>query len=469
MIGREGFRGERGGISAEYMGMLLLAAAIVFALISAPVGERIARHVERLICEIAGGENCEALVAGVDPECLVSSETRESNFSVTIAVVTVGGGATLIKEVYADGRTVFTLVDNAEVAAELIAGMRARAGKIGFSAAASASAGGRMKGARVYEFTHPEKAAEFEKKVKNEGTVRDLLHQATEGDGVLGTILGGPTGLLPDPLGIRDEIADALFGDDADDLPAPTSTYVDIEAFIDGDAVLGAGVPGLDGELNAAAELAGGAKVVTSGKEKGNVELHYQLSAEAAADLGILALGPGIGGDAAINVTMTLSNQGDDVFRPKELKVTATAGYSGSPLNATEILNQSDLSGLTGVLEEVSVGSSGGSGQQVELTGKLDLTDEENLRAALGILNPAPGATGPAAVDLAQRLDEDGDLTFQVYGTRSDESGVELAAGIGVGGGVAGDSSSDSQDLSSALHRPPGGLWGVRRCGLTPS
>ena len=448
---RRDLRGERGAISAEYMGLMALAAAVVFALVSLTnVDDRIVREVEIAICKIANGGTCPEQVA-VDPECLVSSDTRSSNFSVTVAVVTVGNGATLIKEVFADGKIRFTLVDDVSVAAELIAGARARVGRLGFNAAASASAGGRLKGARVYEFTDPKKAADFEKKVQNEGTVRDLLHGFVE----------GPI----DPLGIGDGIADFVFGEDADDLPEPHSTYVDVEGIVNGEANIGAGIPGLDAALELAAAGAGGAKLITSGDDAGDVELHFNLSAEAAADLGILALGPGIGGKASVTATLLLEHTEDDFLRPRKLTVTGTAGYNGSPLNATQLLNTEDLASLTSALESSAIRSSEGSGQQVEFSAELDLRDRENLEATVAMLDPRPVNRALAAADLVQRFDEDGKLTFQVYDTSATENGVEVAAGVGVGGGVGGETSSDSQDLADAYVREPGGTWQPRSCG----
>jgi hypothetical protein len=453
-------REQRGAISAEYMGMVALAAAVVFALVSLPLGDRIAGEVKRLICEIANGGKCPAEVA-IDPECLVSSDTRASSFSVTVAIVTVGGGATMIKETFADGRTRFTLVEDASVAAELIAGVRARAGRLGFNASASASAGGRLNGARVYEFgpDDGEAMADFEDKVQNEGTVKDLFHKAAEGDGFLGTLLGGPLAGF-DPFGIKDGVADFIFGDDADDLPEPTATYIDAELFLQGDADLGAGVPGLDGALALAAEGAGGAKVFTSGKDKGDVELHINMTAEAAADLGILALGPGIGGETTVTATILLDNTGDSTFRPEKLTITGTAGYNGSPLNATQLLNQGDLASLSTALESASAGSSSGSGQQVEFSAELDLRNQQNLEATLLAMNGPAGIPG-----LVQRLDQDGRLTFQTYDTTATDSGVELAVGAGPGGGGGVETSTDGRDLADAYVREPGGTWGPRSCG----
>lgn len=427
--------------------MVALAAAVVFALVSLTnIDFRISTTVERLICEIAHGGECPAEVA-VDPECLVASDTRNANFSVTVAIVTIGNGATLIKEVFADGRIRFTLVDDASVAAELIAGARARVGRLGFNAAASASAGGRLEGARVFEFTDADEANDFEERVQNEGTVGDLLHQVAEAGW--------------DPFGIKDGIADFVLGDDADDLPEPTATYVDAELFVNGDADLGAGVPGLDAALELAAEGAGGAKVFTSGPDAGDVELHFNLTAEAAADLGILALGPGIGGEATVTATLLLDNTGDSTFRPQKLTVTGTAGYNGSPLNATQLLNTQDLASLSTALESAAIRNSEGSGQQVEFSAELDLADPRNLDATLGVLTGDP----LSAARLVQRFDEAGRLTFQVYDTTATDNGVEVAVGAGVGGGGGVETSSDTQDLADAYVREPGGLWQPRSCG----
>lgn len=443
--------GERGAISAEYMGLVALAAALIFALVSlTDIDGKISTTVERLVCQIAHGGECPPDLA-LDPECLVSSDTRESSFSVTVAVVTVGNGATLIKEVFADGKTRFTLVDDVSVAAELIAGARARVGRLGFNAAASAGAGGRLEGARVFEFTDRDQAAEFEEKVRNDGTVKDLLHQIAE------------SGL--DPFGIKDGVADFVLGQDADDLPEPHSTYIDAAAFVGGDADLGIGVPGLDAALELAAEGAGGAKVFTSGKGAGDVELHFDLSAQGAADLGILALGPGIGGEATVTATLLLDNTGPHTFAPEKLTVTGTAGYNGSPLDATQLLNTEDLAGLSTALESASIRSSDGSGQQVEFQAELDLRDRENLGAAVAMLDPNPVSRGVAAHDLVQRFNEDGRLTFQVYDTTATDTGVEVAVGVGIGGGGAVDTSNGTQDLADAYVRDPGGTWQSRSCG----
>ena len=64
-------RSERGQSAAEYMGVLLLVAVIIGALISAGVGGQIAKAMNASVCKIADGA-CEAVGIGDGPK--VTSE-----------------------------------------------------------------------------------------------------------------------------------------------------------------------------------------------------------------------------------------------------------------------------------------------------------------------------------------------------------------------------------------------------------
>ena len=169
--------------------------------------------------------------------------------AVTVAIVKVGEENTLIKQVYADGRTVFTLIENGSVAAELIAGAKARAGNVGFDATASASAGGQLEGARTYTFTDPEEAKKFEDMVREHGSFGQVLRNAAEGW---------------DPLGVKDWTLDHVFGDDVDmeDLPEPDSTYLGVDAFITGEAAAIGNVILADAGASALLKYSGGARAV---------------------------------------------------------------------------------------------------------------------------------------------------------------------------------------------------------------
>ena len=146
---RRAGRARRGQTAAEYDGRAAdRRALIVGAVRHVGLGDRIARQIELLICRIAGGDCTRARDRGRQGLHGLASRSAPAAWRVTVAVVKVGEESTLIKQEFADGRTVFTLIKNGSVAAELIAGAKAKAGNVGFDATASVSAGGKLEGAR---------------------------------------------------------------------------------------------------------------------------------------------------------------------------------------------------------------------------------------------------------------------------------------------------------------------------------
>ena len=451
-----GLAAERGQTAAESMGMLLLVAMVVGALFALGLHTQIANHMALLICRIAGGD-CTAQQAAVDKECLVSSSTSKGGAAVTVAIVKVGEESTMIKQVYADGRTVFTLLKNGSVAAELIAGAKAKAGKIGFDATASASAGGKLEGARTYTFTDPDEAEEFEDQVRKHGSFGQVARDAVEGF---------------DPFGAKDWVLDNTIGEDVDpeDLPEPDSTYVSAEAFVKGEAKAIGNVVIADAGAKGLLQYAGGARVYTSGPDKGKVELNLKIDAEAAAQLGVLTLGPEVEGKAQFIATVTLDK--DHGYRPSHLRVVGTAGYNGDLGDADLMLRPTEgqLKEVqdalkAGKLESAAVGSTDGSGQQVEFRADMDLTTTQDRTDALSLFSGnVPAAV--AAANLAQRMDEDGRLTLQAYDTTTSNTEAGLKVGLGAGLGVEGSQSRDDRELGGSWVREPGAGWTERSCGL---
>src|SRR5687768_2850888 len=145
-------RDERGQAAADLMGMLLLAALVVAAIVATNLHVTIAEGVRTAICQIMGDDCTTVDQADEDLEpCLVSSSEQASNFKLFVGVVEVGKDSILLREDFSDGTTRFTLIDSTELKGELFAGVRAKAGKYGLSAAAQAAAGGHLKGAQVFE------------------------------------------------------------------------------------------------------------------------------------------------------------------------------------------------------------------------------------------------------------------------------------------------------------------------------
>lgn len=432
-------RGSAGQVSSEYLGVLLVVAVIIATVVVAGPGPTISARLEQLICQIAGGD-CAA--PEDDDPCTVSSSGREANLNLQILAVDLGQGGSYLREDRSDDTTVFTISDNASIQAALRAGAKARVGNVGFEATAEAAAGGRLEGAQ--QFTVPtDEADDLEEALRRQGGFGQIVRDNVE---------SGPLGFAIDPLN------DEIFGEDEPDLPEPSSEYVSADAYAGASGAAGATAGPVGGaEIEAALEAAGGARLITSGEDEGNLELYIQLDGSVAGSLSAATLGPGGSGDVSGVAVLTL----EDGTTPTELALTLSTGYTGS-LNIAQSAEGADLGSLSRVLEEASAGGSAGSGQSLEFGAKLDLTTPENRDAALGLITRGLGGVP----GLVRRFDEDGNLTLQTADV--DESEFEAGANVGLGinlGADGGESSSDSE-TTSALIRRPGDLGFQRReCG----
>jgi hypothetical protein len=442
------------------MGMLFVVALIVGALVATGLAGDIATGMKDAICRITGGDCDSEQVAGDPERCLLSSTTSTSSAEVFVAFVEIGKESTLVKEVHSDGSVTFTLIDNDSVAGQLFAGGKARIGRYGASVSAEASAGARLEGARVFEFPDEESAAEFEERVQAaggfDGILRDITHANDE-------LLPG----IPNPHGgVDDWVLDQVGVDDDRDLPEPDATYVSGEAFVQANGDAGAGLGGIDGELAAAIEGAGGVRHYTSGDREGESEVFIELEAEATGTLisSLFGVGGGLGGDTEGVVTLTLNSD----LEPTEFSIQTSAGYTGS-LDLAAELQGKDAKAVSRLLEEASVSGSSGTGQQIDLEGKLDMTDPENREAVLSLLNPSPSSRLRGALAVARRLDEDGTLTIDTSTTSQSEGGAEVKVGLGVGGGGGLTTSQEEENRTAGFERPPGGTWAPRVCKAPPS
>lgn len=439
-------RDEHGATPVEYVAVLLVVAACLGALFALGLPERLQAWVRFTICVIERGP-CAGDTA-VDPTCLVSFSSSTGSAAVNVAIVKVGEDSTLIRQQYADGRVVFTLIKSGTVAAELIAGAKAKGGKIGFDATASASAGGRLDGAMTFTFTDPQKAKEFEDQVRSHGSFGQVVRDVVEG---------------PDVFGVGDWVLDHTVGKDVDpeDLPTPDSTYISVNAVLTGEAGIGANVIAADAGLKGLIEAAGGARVYTSGPDAGNVDLNIRLTAEAAARLGLLTLGPSVTGKAEFIATITLDK--DQGYQPTKLRLVGRAGYNGDNLAFGLNPTSGQLGQISKAIQAAAVGSQNGSGHQVEFQADLSLDDPAAKADVVALLT---GQNPPvAAADIARRIEQDGRLTVQTYDTTASTTEAGVLVGLGVNVGVEGSQRSESRDLGSSWVREPGGTWVPRNCG----
>ena len=454
---RRAHRDQRGITSSDYAGILVLVSAIFLAMFALNLDDKVAPAVERAVCQILGGESCAQEVAGEPEKCLVGQSTTSANANVFIAFVQIDKDSILIREDFSDGSSKFTIVDNTEAAGELFAGAKAKVGKYGANLSAEALAGVGLAGGRVFEFDNQEDADAFEETVQAaggfDGILRDL---AAYNDEIPFVGWDNPLG------GVDDWALDQLGIDDNGDLPKPTETYVEGKAFLNGSGKAGAGVGVLDGELKALIEAAGVVKVTSSGDNAGDVEFTVQLDADASGGLTVGTLGAGINGQLGFTATISLDAQNG--YNPDKLVLKGNAGYTGS-LDTSLLLEGDELKDVSEALEEVSLSSSDGVGQGLELSAELDLTDQANLDATLRAL----ASQGQDVLPLAQRLDEDGKLGFDTYDLETSETEGSVKVGLGVGGGGGAGTSSEAQSDRSGLVRLPGSSFEPRLCKQPPS
>lgn len=436
------------------MGILLIVAALIGVLALTSVGDQIGDGIRTAICRIAG-EACEEESPTAEAKrCLEGRTTASANAGVLIAVVRIDKDSTLIREDFSDGTARFTIVDSSQVAGEVFAGVKGKVAKYGINYSASADAGLKLAGARVFELGSEPAANAFQEKVQAAGGFDGILRDIAAANGEI-PLIG-----VDNPLGGLDDWALDRLGVDKDaDLPPPTEEYVEATAFLSGDAQAGAGIGVADADVKAAIKGAGVVKVISAGPNRGDAEVSFELEGDRAASLTAATLGPGGSVHGKVTVTLKLDAQKD--YRPEELEVKASAGYTGS-FNAQLDLEGDDLADISKALQKVSFSGNTGEGKGIEFRAKLDLRDPRNLRAALGILGT--GGNPAAVAALVQRFDEAGELSVDHYDLSQKETEGELKVGLGVGGGAGAGSSTESQTGRTGKVRPPGGTFQTRAC-----
>jgi len=450
---RRAHRDQRGITSSDYAGILVVVSLVFLALFALNLDEKVAPAVEDAVCTILGGENCgEEPVVQVPERCLIGKTTTTANANVLIAVVQIDKDSILIREDYSDGSSKFTIIDNTEAAGELFAGAKAKVGKLGADLSAEALAGAGLAGGRIFEFSNQEDVDAFQDKVEAaggfDGILRDL---ASYNDEIPIVGWDNPFG------GVDDWALDQLGVDDNEDLPKPAETYIEGKAFLNGSGDAGAGIGVIDGELKALIESAGVVRVVSDGKNKGDVTFRVKLNGEASGGLTAGALGGNVKGTLAFTAQITLDAQND--YKPDKLVLKGNAGYTGS-ISAEALLEGDDLEDLGKTLEKVSLSASEGGGKGLEVSAELDLEDPQNLDATLQAL----ASQGQNVVPLALALNDNGKLGFDTYNLETSETEGEVKVGVGIGGGAGGSSSSESQTDRTGLVRMPGGSFEPRLC-----
>lgn len=436
--------------------MLIFAALILAAILAAApaLGGQITRsivcHVEQILGNggaCASGGNQPGGGSGANPyevKCIVSKSTNTANLEAKIVFVRVGDNVTLVKTTYSNGSSTYLLTHMGTAQAEAMLGGQLQIGGFGGTRELRAAIGGQLAGAKEWDFSNPQLAAAFEKQISNDGGWGTITHDLA--NNLLPPGASDAAGWLLNKVGLHDYSG----------LPGPHQTYVKgalvggIKVGIDG------GVGGASAALDAALTGAAGARVTTSGRDKGQTQAYIQLDGSGTASvLGQLfgtdqaRLGGGAGGVGQVLVTVTVSPSG----QPLNATITAWGGYTlGAAGQAkgqlSDVINKSTLKGHTG------------NGQGIQWSGSIDLTKHPDDIAHLlaGLSSPAgiPGLIGD--------FNRDGTQQVQPFSLNRSQTSAGIEGNVGVGAGLDGENIAMGQNFSPGQVKPPGLPWGGMVC-----
>ncbi len=450
---------QTGQSAAEYMGAILIVAALLAAIAVTPIGEKLTTTLQAAICRVAGQSCDEPTTADEEAEpCPTRTTSRSATISgdVTARIFGAEGetSSLVIREDNSDGSGTFTVVDAGSLGATASL-TRARGGT---ALSAQAALGLGLKKGRSYKFSDPGEAKAFEEALRASGGYAGIARNGADiSDGVADFVTP-----FFDPPDIANGAQDlvGIPDDDEEVLANSDSEYFDAQVYLSGKPGVEGSGSGLDGELEAALRAARGGRLYTSGERAGQIELYYALEGEASGTLASQTLGGSLSGDAEGVATLTLDT--NDGLRPLELQVEASAGYEGD-LQLGPSIDAADLPGLQAALDKAEIRATAGAGQKVTFRGTLDLTQQEDVNETLGrLLSPGPGQIS-AVADLAERLGSDGTLELQTARTVSE--GTEGSASLP--GGILGVEAVDEttiEEVQDMLVREPGGSFEEPAC-----
>lgn len=427
---RRARRGDTGAGTLEYVGLSLLASAIVVSLfITTPAPAFLGDLYRRAICLISGGE----CPQGVSPEarqneyyepppCLVSSSETRLGAEVNILVFDAGKEVAFITQRTADGQVQVTTVDADMFGVSTGVGVDANAGP--FRIGAEANVGGSMTIGLgdTYTFDSQDEADQF---------IGDIREQA----GI------DAAEDLPGPLGWGASAYDHFAGPDLPD-PDITREEVSLEASADAGATAGLGRPGqgedgdggwqADANIGAEAEVHVGENVVLEhNHETGQESVTYELT-----------------GGASAGASVPTQSVGPEGERQGAFKVTRNEDGS---LDSLEFTQTTMVDGeMTVVTTNVPL-ETDAARQTAEdwLDSGLNNSDLTALRVTWDDMAPTT-APGPDADDFARLLYEEGQVSRATYDTETTnfELSGEVKLGLKLGGGVFYEGSEE--DLASA-------------------
>jgi hypothetical protein len=436
-------RSQAGQSGADFMGMLLLVALVIAAIVATNLHQHIATRTAELICQIAG-DQCDGPGSGGDRAdgkpspamCVTNSSSRGLAGAVKVFFVEIGGGVEAIKEVRADGTIKITIKGNAEAGLEFGSpGAEFEGGGVDadtpggeVSVAATGEYG------RAWIFKNDEDADEFVDKVKRKVTA-----------------IIDPTPNMP-------------FTDDDADIELPEHDETTFAGGVEVDAKGSLGGGAFDGGLSGAAGIGAIYNQDEDSPFYGDKTYFFDISGggEVSASSGptesLVSLG--LGADASVRLAITYDREG----RPRKAMVIGQLDVTGSGSFALEDTSR-DLDDLLSGLKKIKAGGTSSAGGRAIFTADLDLHDPANLAAFNAFKDGRDPVTGEpvsrwsAGADLFDRFNDDATLNARFYAVTNNDVSAGFDAGIF---GIEGDYTSEDATLVDAFYRPPNGLGGFQ-------
>jgi Flp pilus assembly pilin Flp len=415
-------RSQAGQTASEYMGVLLVVAAIVAAITASPLAGQIANRTKELICKI-GGFDCSAATQQALSQCVVaeSSDKLTINGSVNVRLVKVKleGGVEYVRQKRADGTVAVTL-------------KLPLSGGVGPALAKALGIGkldGTVKVGSVPQVTFL--LADDAAANKFAQQIKDSAIAAAAGP-ILSHFIGKSIHIDIPPV---------------ESLAYEVNAGVDLSYSIDGAGGYA------KGSLSALNTL-GIKHNVTSGKpNSGDTTVYYRYNGTAGLDGGLL-LGEGFGGALAGDMTLavTIGSNG----KLKTLSLIGTGSYQGKVALKGKF---TDLAGALHGIDALDINASAGEGQKAQFQIDLPLDNPDVQAAAAQFLqgvNPltgSPASRVAAAGQLWDAIKRNAKVEVRTYDTHSSSTGVNIDAVV-AGGGVNFDTTGS--DLTSALDYVPG-------------
>lgn len=395
-------RSQLGQTSVEYLGVIVVVAALVAVLLTAApgVGRTITCKIEAQISRVGGGSvsgACAETSAQATEPCVIRDASGKIKASLTVASIKGGGEVKIQREYLSDGTVKVTLSGAGDLGLEGKLGAEGSADlgtfKVGTGAELKGSVSGQGETGATWTFASEKQADDFVDVVRNRGR-----------DGLVNT-------LIP----IAGPIITFFAGEDRP-IPAPSEIYIQggPAASGSGEATAGAGYAEAGLDLSSAAGL-------KLDRKAGTQTLYYQLKGSGTAGVGAII---GAGGETELEGALAIT-----VKDGKAIKAEITGKGSVSGSFDTDLTTGVDPKML---LKEFTGDAGAQSGYRGEVRGTLDLQDPANAAAFQAfIANPATGTT-----DLAGRFASSGAWDARVYTFGKDELGAGASGGLGLAFGA---------------------------------